>query len=833
MCPRLRRLREGAYACTFVSTSMPMRTGARVALAATAYFASARLGYALAIPHGIVTLWPPSGVMLGLLLLNARRDWPALLAGGFIGSVLSDRLTAFPLPLALFAAFANGLETLVAAWFLRWRLGERITLTTQRAALDLVAGAGIVTNAVTSFVGAIVLLIHAHILHIDRSFGAAWLIWWAGDGLGILIVTPMMLAWAETARRRPRITPAVVIEAVGMLLTLLVVSEIALGPRQDWVVQPGPYITFPALFWAALRFGPAGAATASFVVATVATWNAALGVGPFNGPSVPSLETAAQVYAFLAIAILSSLIPAVVLEERKAAGERLSESEKRFRFALEASRVGVWELDFATGAATWSGTLERLHGLEPGAFAGTYGAFFERIHPADRQQVRDEMDRATRERSDSKLSYRTTWPDGSTRWMSGVGRTFYDDRGAPVRAAGIIMDATDQRALEERYRQSQKMEAVGQLAGGVAHDFNNLLTGIQAYASILEEELPPESEQHHDVREILRAAERGASLTRQLLAFSRRQILAPRVVDLRASLESLQPMLRRVIGEHIELSVRAPDDVWPVVADPSQIEQMILNLSLNAGDAMPEGGMLMFELENVEITAPEGESADLVPGEYVQLLVSDSGVGMDRDVAARIFEPFFTTKPQGKGTGLGLSTVYGAVTQSGGRIRVYSEPGHGTTFKIHLPRARVTSDEHAAARRDDAPATGGTETILVTEDDSVVRGLVRRALETRGYAVFDAATPHEAIQIAARNPGRIDLLLTDVVLPEMSGRALAEDLTTRWPSMRVVYMSGYTDDAVVRRGVLAREAQFIQKPFGHEDLLRKVRETLDKPVHVS
>jgi PAS domain S-box-containing protein len=512
--------------------------------------------------------------------------------------------------------------------------------------------------------------------------------------------------------------------------------------------------------------------------------------------------------------------------EQRATERALHETEGRMRFALEASQVGVWEADFVSGVTTWSPILEALHGLAPGTFQGTFDAFLSHIHPSDRDHVRDTIRVAARTGGDSNILYRTVWPDGSTHWITGRGRTFYDDQGRAVRAAGIGMDVTERRALEEQYRQSQKMEAVGLLAGGVAHDFNNLLTAIHGYCALLGESLEPGSGLHADLREIREAADRATSLTRQLLAFSRRQTLDPRVLDLHESIDALEPMLRRLIGEEVEIQIRGTA-TGRVRADPGQIEQVILNLCLNARDAMPGGGRLLLELSDVTADASAtADRAELTPGAYVLLTVADNGLGMDAHTAARVFEPFFTTKAQGRGTGLGLSPVYGIVKQSGGHITVSSDLNHGTTFRVYLPRV-----DEPVERLPKAPAPrllDGTETVLVAEDEAGVRRLIQRVLEHHGYRVLAVATPHDAIEVARGLAEPIHLLLSDVVLPHMSGRALASHVTDIRPEVRVLYTSGYTDNTITQLGVLEPGTPFIQKPFTPDALLRKVREVLDR-----
>jgi PAS domain S-box-containing protein len=533
---------------------------------------------------------------------------------------------------------------------------------------------------------------------------------------------------------------------------------------------------------------------------------------------------------------LARLGPAVqrAIEQRRLrcahrlAQQELCATEERMRFALRASRVGIWEADLQTGGVRWSETLEALHGLQPGAFASTFEAFVLLVHPDDRAQVVTSIERATRERTDSNILYRTQWPDGTIHWISGIGHTLHDDNGMPVRATGIGLDVTERLSLEEQYRQAQKMEAVGQLAGGVAHDFNNILTAISGYCSLITDALPADSPVQADLRQIDRAAERATSLTRQLLAFSRRQILEPRVLDLQEAIAAVTPMLKRLLGESIEIVVRARE-VGRIKADPGQIEQIILNLAVNARDAMPHGGTLLIEVANVSVVPP-GDPERTSPASYVMIAVSDTGSGMDADTLARIFEPFFTTKQKGKGTGLGLSTVYGIVQQSGGYILPSSEPGRGATFKVYLPRVDAPVDKVVV--QPVSGSLGGSETVLVVEDEAAVRLLVCRTLERQGYRVLLAATPTEALELVTAETGPIDLLLSDVILPEMSGCLMARQIIPNRPAMRVLYMSGYTDETIVRQGIFDRGTPFLQKPFTPEALARKVRGALScEPAH--
>ena len=393
-------------------------------------------------------------------------------------------------------------------------------------------------------------------------------------------------------------------------------------------------------------------------------------------------------------------------------------------------------------------------------------------------------------------------------------------------ALAVLIDVTQRRLLEEQLRQAQKMEAVGMLAGGIAHDFNNLLTIITGYSQLILNTLSAGDANRGAVEQIMKAGERAAALTRQLLAFSRRQVLQPKVMDLNQLVAGLGVMLRRLIGEDVDLRLVMGPDLGRVNADPGQVEQIIMNLAVNSRDAMPKGGTLTIETINVDLDETYVKSHIAVrPGPYVMLAVSDTGIGMDEETRAHLFEPFYTTKTEGRGTGLGLSIVFGIVKQSGGNIEVYSEPGQGTSVKIYLPRV----DQAAPAEEEGFTQTArrGSETVLLVEDEDMLRRLVRETLEREGYTVLDAAGPAEAQRICHAFKGPIQLMVTDVIMPKMNGRELADRLARLHPEMRVLYMSGYTDNAVVANGVLQGVMPFLQKPFTPAALTRKVREMLD------
>ena len=419
--------------------------------------------------------------------------------------------------------------------------------------------------------------------------------------------------------------------------------------------------------------------------------------------------------------------------------------------------------------------------------------------------------------------------DGAPFWNHVAVSPVTDPLGRRTHFVGVLTDVTDRRRLEGQFLQAQKMEAIGRLAGGVAHDFNNLLSVILSYAEIIELDLNPSEPMHANIEEVRIAALRAAELTKQLLAFSRQQVLEAKVVNLNEILGGMEKMLVRLLGADIEVTMLTGREVGNVKADPGQIEQVIMNLAVNARDAMPQGGKLTVETANLELDIEYCRTHhDVSPGAYIELAVTDTGSGMSKETLARIFEPFFTTKGLGKGTGLGLATVFGIVKQSGGHVFVYSEVGKGTTFRIYLPRFRGASGDHAIqiaqARAPEPELAGGT--ILLVEDEEQVRHLARTILRRQGYVVLEAPNGGEALLICEQHGANIDLLLTDVVLPRMSGRQLAERLAPMRPVMKVLYMSGYTDDAILQHGIIDSGVAFLQKPFTPRSLTLKVRAVL-------
>ena len=502
----------------------------------------------------------------------------------------------------------------------------------------------------------------------------------------------------------------------------------------------------------------------------------------------------------------------------------LARSELYFRSIIENSLDVTVVLALDAGFRYVSPAMERLFGYRPEELQGSRA--FDFIHPEDRPLVEDSFRRALEDGTRvEQMEFRFRHRDGSWRTISAMGKALPPETG--VQGAIInARDVTERRQLEALLVQAQKMEAVGRLAGGVAHDFNNLLTVIQGYAELLGASLANDPERSESLGEIVRAAERAAALTRQLLAFSRRQVLETRVLDLGAVVADTEKMLRRLIGEDVEVVVVKPATLGHVKADPGQIEQVLLNLAVNSRDAMPGGGRLTVELADVTLDAPFTTSHDSIPsGRYVVVSVRDTGSGMDAETLGHLFEPFFTTKEKGKGTGLGLATVFGIVKQSGGYVDVASAPGAGTTIRVYLPRtdARTTSGV-----RPRVSSRSGSETVLVVEDEAAVRNLVRAVLERKGYVVLAAQDGAGALELVDKHAGVIHVLLTDLVMPGMNGRDLAARVSARRPTIKVVFMSGYTADVPTDLGTEGGPA-FLSKPFNERALTVKLREVLDTP----
>ena len=506
---------------------------------------------------------------------------------------------------------------------------------------------------------------------------------------------------------------------------------------------------------------------------------------------------------------------------RKADEATLRSFTGNLQTLIAASPLATMTLDLDGRVLLWNPACERMFGWKA---KEVVGQILPHVPPSELGEVRDILGRVAAGQTITGVELLRQRKDGGAVQAELYAAPQRDADGEVVAMIEQLADITGRRQLQESLLQTQKMESVGRLAGGIAHDFNNMLTAISGFAQLLLMDLPPDTRERENAESIIHAASQAAALTQQLLAFSRRQVMEPRILDPDRSIEEMESMLRRLIGEGIELGLNLGGNTGHVRADPAQLEQVILNLVVNACDAMPDGGRITIETGRATFNKEfASEHFAVSPGEYVMIAVSDTGVGMDKATRAHIFEPFFTTKSLGKGTGLGLATVYGIVQQNGGHIWLYSEPGEGTTFKVYLP----LMDAGVSERADDLPgASGGTETILLVEDEPIVRDLTRAILQRKGYRLLVAATPLESLALLSNHPERIDMLVSDVIMPVLSGPELARQIREMRPDIRTLFLSGYTEQLVNADGRLSGMDGFLSKPFTADDLARKVGEIL-------
>jgi PAS domain S-box-containing protein len=803
-----------------VALPQPVKYVLTSALLAIVYYGAARLGLRYAsIGQSVSLVWPPTGIAFAALTLLGYRYWPGVALGAF----LANAGTPVPLPAAAGIALGNTVEALVAAYLLRRVTGPRPQLDHIRHVRRLLVAA-LLGALCGALIGPLSLWLSGA-LPSPALPGAAG-VWWTGDLLGALVVAPVFFTWAVPAQVRDTRR---LLEVLVLCVGTIAVAELGLGRYVDLAVLRTvdyPYLLFPFVIWAALRFGARGASRMSLALAAVTVVHTVQGGSPFvSGSAVRTLFGVASY--LLVVAITGLVLAAAVRWERLQATHALAKSEERLRRALQAARMGTWFWSVETNALTGDDNLRHIYGLGPDERMSTYEELLERVHPDDRALVAAGVRKVLQDGGDLDYEFRVLLPDGRVRWIAEQGEVRRDEDGHPVYMTGVSTDVTERRMAEERLRQAHRMESVGRLAGGVAHEANNQMSVILGSADfILGRKDVPEAVLV-DVEFIRKAAERTAAVTAQLLAFSRRQILKPEVLDLNAVVTGWEPVLRRIVGADCGVILRLAPGLGPVRADPGQLEQVLLNLALNARDAMPRGGTISIETFECELTSAyaRGKPGTAIqPGHYVVLAVSDTGHGMDRDTMSHIFEPFFTTKGVGKGTGLGLSTVYGIVKQSDGYVWAYSEPGQGTTFKIYLP---LRSGTVAQARRDSVPGQAMTgETILVVEDDAGVLHMMTRALEDAGYRVLPAGGAAEAIEVVGRTTEKISLLLTDIVMPGKNGRELAEQLEELSPGIPVLFTSGYTDGEIERRGLLRPGAAFVQKPLTPQALTHAVEKTI-------
>jgi PAS domain S-box-containing protein len=775
-------------------------------------------------------VWPPSGIALAALLILGNRVWPGI----WLGAFLANNWAAFDtsnLPAAL-TALASGvgidtgalLQALAGAAMVRRFIGARNPFDRVKDTLVFV-GITLLMCLIGSVAGVMSLCLGGFLgwNHAVQR----WLTWWVGDTGGVLIVTPLLLTcwhlgfprWNRTQWREAALLFAVVV---------LYASAVFVWWRpQTENRYPADLMILAMVAWVAVRFTQREVALLVLLVVGIALAGTLQGTGPY-GVSSP-WSTLPILQAFMGILAILSLSIGAAIAERQRAEDAMQSSEHWLKESQRISRVGSYIYDLQSGTFESTQVIDEIFGIDS-HYPHTVEGWAELIHPEDRDATVAYLEHEVLGQCKPfDREYRVvSAADGKIRWVHGLGELYREPSGRVITMAGTIHDITEQKHLEGQLRQAQKMESIGRLAGGVAHDFNNLLTVINGYSDLMLMQIAESDPLRSHLLAVRKAGERASSLTQQLLAFSRRQILQPQVLDLNGVVAESEAMLLRLIEENIQFVTVLSPALAMVSADPTQLSQILLNLVVNARDAMPNGGVLRVETANAKFDDhdPEESSGEVRTGAFVMLEISDSGMGMDENTRRHLFEPFFTTKGPGRGTGLGLATVYGIVKQSGGFIRVQSAVGMGTTVRVYLPAVNSVTATAAAAT-----ATGGRQrcsgTVLLVEDQEHVRHYVGLVLDGLGYRVLEADCGPQALNVAAGCVEEIDLLLTDVVMPGMTGPALAQQLRQHRPAMKVLYMSGYTDDVAGRHGVLEPGAAYLQKPFGTDALAMKVREVLE------
>jgi PAS domain S-box-containing protein len=768
-------------------------------------------------------------------------------------------LTGAPLDFAVVTAIGSPLQALAAVWLLRRLASFDRSFGRIRDVLWFVGLAAGLSPVISATIG----LAALHLAGLTTWSGSAgiWLVWWCSDAMGVLLVAPLLLTLPDW--RGENWLPGRIAESGFLLLgTAIFCLWVYLDTGDLEMVGPLTYLAFPFVIWAGVRFEQRGAAVVIFITTAVVVWVTASGRGPFAQGEVHA--SLSSLYGYLSVlGAAGMLLAAAVAERRRAlaaaeishgtlektvrlrteelaaanarlraqigksrrAESALRESEERLRQATQLAGLGYYVWDAVADRCLYcSEEHARIHGTTVEEYisrACTIDGEFLFTHPEDRQRVRAAF-KALRAGHPIEMEYRVLTSDGETRHVREIARPVFDDGGTVVQEYGTIQNVTELKQVESKLRQTQKMEAVGHLTGGVAHDFNNLLAVIMGNAELLHQR---HGEDHRPTQAILRAASRGAELTQQLLAFSRKQPLHPHTIKVNDIVSEMLDLLKRTLGETIEIRTFTIRGLWSTSADSGQLENALLNLAINARDAMPDGGVLTIETSNAYLEDRDVDPRlDIGPGPYVVLAVGDTGSGMSEELAEKAFEPFFTTKDIGKGSGLGLSMVYGFVKQTGGHVTIDSTPGRGTTVKLYLPRVfeAVTmpkSDKMAEPR-------GRGQTILVLEDDPDVRKLAVSMLQGLGYSVREAHDGRAALEVFD-SASRIDLLLSDIVLSGgISGRAVVEQARGRRPDLKVLFMSGYAEAATNREGLGHDDTVVLNKPFRRHELAQKVSSAL-------
>jgi PAS domain S-box-containing protein len=772
------------------------------------------VGVAFADPERrVAAVWPASGIGLAAMLSTPRRRWPAMLAVlggvGFLANVLLQNALA----MSIGFLFANVAELALGAWLVMRVCRRDVTFMHVDEVLAL-TGAATVANVSAGLLGAGSPWLFEH-----APFWPTYWTWWSTNVLGTLLLAPLAIVWTRPREpEQPSRPVEIALFGAAWCVGVWITTH---APDVRGPFAPHPYMLLALVPWAALRLGLRTVTTAMIVLCVAVSSAIVSGTVHFN--LVGNLADAMmQAQIYVGIATVMGLLLGARTSEARLARAAESTSAAHLKLALDAAQMGTWEWNVSSGAIHWSDHVERMFGIAPGSFSGGLDDYLALIHPDDRALVAADIERAVRSGSrDYTVEHRVLLPDGGLRWLACRGRVDRDALGNPTRMAGTVVDITEQQHVAERLRQTQKMEAIGQLAGGVAHDFNNILAAIGMQAEVARRSATVDDRPL--LGEILAATKRGAALTQQLLAFARRQVLHPKPLDLNGVVSDIATMLGRLLGDNVRMRVDVSTSPLVIRADAGMLGQVLVNLALNSRDAMPDGGEL--EISTAETVVASEDGQDAPPGTYAMLRVVDTGCGIAPEHLSRLFEPFFTTKAPGEGTGLGLATLFGIVKLHHGFIRVASEVGKGTSFEILLPLTAEPVAKPTVRPVMPEPA-GAQETILLVEDEPNLRKTTRMLLEMSGYVVIEARSGVEALRAWDEHEKEIGLLFTDMTMPDgLDGRQLAAELRKRRPGLKVILTSGYNADLAgteVEAGVL-----FLMKPCPVPELLEAVRRALD------
>lgn len=838
-----------------------LRLAAETLVVALIYALLGWLGQSLAIPPGNVTaVWPPSGFALAIVLLLNKRAWVGIWLGAFIINTQaffdSAIMASIAVSLAVGASIALGslVQPIVGANLIYRFTQSDNSLQTVKKCLVFV---GVIPFMclISSTIGAVSLYFGGFVPGVN--LGELWLTWWLGDSVGVLVLAPFIITWSR--QKSINLSNFDRLELAVAFSLLVLFSFIGFGNLFGDTESHYPieFIVWPFLLWLTLRFRSSLAITGMLALCVIAIWHTVQGRGPFQ------LETPNQSLLVLQLFIFATAVSVMIvaslrnereaaeqslrtahnnleetvkqrtaelsaeIAERKQVEKELRKSEEKLSLHIQNTPLGCisWDINFK--CTEWNKSAQEIFGYAADEAIG--------LHPSEiivTAKIKDEINSAYKlllaQKGGSQNTIESTTKDGRIIICDWYNTPIIDLYGAVTGVASLILDITERKNLEDQLRQAQKMEAVGQLTGGIAHDFNNLLAIMLGNSEMLEDKVADDKDASLQLYNLMKAVDRAASLTDRLLTFSRQQTLSPVNTGVWDLVDGLADMLQRTLGETIDLKVARSSDLWPASIDPHQFENALVNLAINARDAMPNGGMLTIEAANVILDETyAGQNEEVTPGEYVKVAVTDTGIGMTPEVLTKVFEPFYTTKGVGEGSGLGLSMVYGFAKQSNGHVTIYSEEGQGTTVKLYMPRSEKTIEQEDP-KSETLVFYQGTECILVVEDDESVREIPVGILRNQGYTIIEAGDGEEAIKQLKSNRF-FDLLFTDMMLPGgMNGVEIAEQAKELQPNIKVLYTTGYAENSVINNGMLDPAVALVNKPYRRTELLEKIRATLDR-----